>query len=330
MQFRGGSRLLAFLVTVSLSPLPVAAQDKPVATFKAGVDLVSVSAVVRDEKGRVVRSLTQKDFVVIDGGRQRKIVELHSDENAPASVALLVDGSGSMAVGAALDSSRHICNWVLTTLDEKKDDAALLSFDTRLLKLRDFTGRFENIRSGLGELEAFGQTSLYDAIAGTSSMVSQRARNRRAVIVLTDGADTSSSYTPAEVAWIASTIDVPVYVFAVSQTITPEADAKERNLPVPPNPLADLARATGGDYFIAGSPTLAVNGILRLVEELRHQYLIAFEPSSATGMRTLEIKTRKNNLRVTSRRWYNSGAASAGDLDIQNSKLKRETTGTLR
>jgi VWFA-related protein len=311
MQFRGIGRLITVLAIASQAPLSLSAQDAPVATFKSGIDLVSVSAVVRDKKGRVVRSLTPKDFVVMDGGTQRKIIELHADETAPASVALLVDGSGSMAVGSALDSSRHICSLVLTTLDEKRDDAALLSFDTRLLKLRDFTGRFENIRSGLGDLQAFGQTSLYDAIAGASAVVAQRARNRRAVIVLTDGADTASSYTPQEVAWIASSIDVPVYVFAVAQTETPEALAKEKekeNLVAPMNRLAELARATGGDYFVAGSPALAVNGILRLVEELRHQYLIAFEPSAASGMRQLEIKTRKNDLRVSARRWYTSGA----------------------
>jgi Ca-activated chloride channel homolog len=310
MQLRGIGRLITVLAIASQAPLSLSAQDAPVATFKSGIDLVSVSAVVRDKKGRVVRSLTPKDFVVMDGGTQRKIIELHADETAPASVALLVDGSGSMAVGSALDSSRHICNMVLTTLDEKRDDAALLSFDTRLLTLRDFTGRFENIRNSLGDLQAFGQTSLYDAIAGASAVVAQRARNRRAVIVLTDGADTASSYTPQEVAWIASTIDVPVYVFAVAQTETPEALAKEKekeNLLAPMNPLAELARATGGDYFVAGSPALAVNGILRLVEELRHQYLIAFEPSTASGMRQLEIKTRKNDLRVSARRWYTAG-----------------------
>src|SRR5262245_9286959 len=125
MQFRGIGRLITYFLILGMSPLTLLAQDKPVATFKAGVDLVSVTAVVRGKKGRVVRALPPKDFVVLDGGFQRKIVDLHADENAPASVALLVDGSGSMAVGAALDSSRQICKLVLTTLDEKKDDAAL-------------------------------------------------------------------------------------------------------------------------------------------------------------------------------------------------------------
>jgi hypothetical protein len=97
-------------------------------------------------------------------------------------------------------------------------------------------------------------------------------------------------------------------VFAVAQTAAPEAEVKDKDkVQLPSNPLADLARSTGGDYFIAGSPALAVNGIIRLVEELRHQYLIAFEPASGSGMRQLEIKTKKNNLRVSSRRWYTSG-----------------------
>jgi len=307
MQFRDLSTLVALVALVGICPLTAAAQGgDPAITFRAGVDLVSVSAVVRDKKGRVVRSLTPKDFVVVDGGQTRKIVSLQADVTAPASVAFLVDGSGSMRLGTALDSSRHICNWLLSTLDQKKDDAALLSFDTRLLTLRDFTGSLDHVRTGLAEIESFGATSIYDAIAGASAIVADRARNRRAVIVLTDGADNASSYSPQEVALIASTIDVPVYVFAVGDTVTAEAGAA--NPLVQTSPLAELARATGGDFFVANSPALAVTGITRLVDELRHQYLIAFEPSSTNGLRRIEIRTRKADLKVSSRRWYTSGS----------------------
>jgi len=294
-------------VLVLLSGGPAAAQE-PVATFKSGVDLVSVTAVVRDKKGKVVRSLDTKDFVVAEDGKTRKIISIQSDANAPASIAFLVDSSGSMALGAARQSSRHICDWVLATMDKQKDDAALLSFDTRLITLREFTGSFEHVRTGLDEIGAWGATSIYDAIAGTSARVADRARNRRAVIVLTDGADNWSSYTPQEVAWIASTIDVPVYVFAVGDGVNAEAAAA--NPKAEYSPLADLARATGGDFFVANSPALAVTGITRLVDELRHQYLIAFEPSSAAGMRRIEISTKKRDLRVSSRKWYAGGNGS--------------------
>jgi len=308
MLFRRIAHSLPVLVLLSGGP---AAAQEPVATFKSGVDLVSVTAVVRDKKGKVVRSLDTKDFVVAEDGKTRKIISIQSDANAPASIAFLVDSSGSMALGAARQSSRHICDWVLATMDKQKDDAALLSFDTRLITLREFTGSFEHVRTGLDEIGAWGATSIYDAIAGTSARVADRARNRRAVIVLTDGADNWSSYTPQEVAWIASTIDVPVYVFAVGDGVNAEAAAA--NPKAEYSPLADLARATGGDFFVANSPALAVTGITRLVDELRHQYLIAFEPSSAAGMRRIEISTKKRDLRVSSRRWYAGGGNGSTD-----------------
>jgi Ca-activated chloride channel homolog len=306
MLFRRIAHTLPVLALLSGGP---AAAQEPVATFKSGVDLVSISAVVRDKKGKVVRSLQPRDFFVAEDGKDRKIISIQSDANAPASIAFLVDSSGSMALGTARQSSKHICDWVLSTLDKQKDDAALLSFDTRLLTLREFTGSFEHVRTGLDEIGAWGATSIYDAIAGTSAMVADRARNRRAVIVLTDGADNWSSYTPEEVAWIASTIDVPVYVFAVGDGVN--ADAAATNPKALYSPLAELARATGGDFFLANNPQLAVTGISRLVEELRHQYLIAFEPSSAQGMRRIEIRTKKADLKVSSRKWY----AGAGSTD---------------
>ena len=308
MLFRRIAHSLPVLVLLSGGP---AAAQEPVATFKSGVDLVSVTAVVRDKKGKVVRSLDTRDFVVAEDGKTRKIISIQSDANAPASIAFLVDSSGSMALGAARQSSRHICDWVLATMDKQKDDAALLSFDTRLITLREFTGSFEHVRTGLDEIGAWGATSIYDAIAGTSARVADRARNRRAVIVLTDGADNWSSYTPQEVAWIASTIDVPVYVFAVGDGVNAEAAAA--NPKAEYSPLADLARATGGDFFVANSPALAVTGITRLVDELRHQYLIAFEPSSAAGMRRIEISTKKRDLRVSSRKWYAGGGNGSTD-----------------
>ena len=109
-------------------------------------------------------------------------------------------------------------------------------------------------------------------------------------------------------AWIATPSSVPVSVFGVGDGVNAEAAAA--NPKAEYSPLADLARATGGDFFVANSPALAVTGITRLVDELRHQYLIAFEPSSVSGMRRIEIRTRKADLRVSSRKWYAGGNGS--------------------
>ena len=295
-----------FALLAGLFPrLAVAQLDQPQATFKSSVDVVSVTAVVRDKKGRVVRTLTPNDLVVTDAGSPRAIMSMQADDQSPASVALLVDGSGSMSLVSAT-VSQGICETILANL-RQNDLAALMSFDTRLLTLREFTPEFDQIRSGLGEVEAFGSTSIYDAIAGTAGVVANRTQNRRAVVVITDGADTASSYSPEEVAWIASTIDVPVYVFAVggSNPQLASADAKGAQQK---NALFELARATGGDYYVASSPELVSQATSRLLEELRHQYLIAFEPSTSSGLRRIEIRARNSDLKVRSRKWYSAAA----------------------
>jgi Ca-activated chloride channel family protein len=271
-------------------------------TFRSSVNLVSVAAVVRDKRGRVMPSLSGKDFEVIDGGQRRELVDFQSTTSAPASIALLIDGSGSMMLGSAQESARHISRDILRTLDSSRDTAALYSFDTRLLTLCDFTGDFEAIRSGLWDVEAFGSTSLYDAVAGTSAMVADRAQARRAVIVLTDGADTTSQYTSEQVASIASAIDVPVYVFAVGDGLAPSVRDEKHDART--GSLAALARATGGDLFIANTPESIAAAVKKVTDELRHQYVLAFEGAPAGGMRRLEVRMRRPELRVKSRSWY--------------------------
>jgi len=308
MHHRRAILVTMFGLLAGLTPGIASAQleQQSQATFKSSVDLVSVTAVVRDKKGRVVRTLTPKDIVVTDAGHPRNIVGMQADDEAPASVALLVDGSGSMRLGTATVSSQQICEMILSNLRRERDLAALMSFDTRLLTLREFTQEFDQIRAGLGEVEAFGSTSIYDAIAGTAAAVANRTQNRRAVVVITDGADNASSYSPEEVAWIASTIDVPVYVFAVGE-LNPLSVSGEQTGPQQRNALFELARATGGDYFFASSPSLVHQSTNRLLEELRHQYLIAFEPGTATGLRRIEIRARNNDFKVRSRKWYSTG-----------------------
>ena len=301
--------LLAAIVPVAAgqkgSPAP-SSGDEAVPRFRSAVSVVSVSAVVRDKRGKVMPALRGEDFEVFDGGQRREVLAFHADTTAPASVAILIDGSGSMVLGAAHAHARLISRGVLASLTPGRDNAALLSFDTRLVTLCEFTPDFNRIHSSLASVEAFGSTSLYDAIAGSAAIVADRTQNRRAVIVLTDGLDTTSTYSPEQVAWMASTIDVPVYVFAVGDgAVARDADDDG---PQRPQPLAEIARATGGDFFVANTPESITAAVPRVTDELRHQYLFAIEPSKASGLRSLEVRARKRDLKVTSRRWYQTGA----------------------
>jgi Ca-activated chloride channel family protein len=302
-----GTRLLCAALLLSglaaVSSSPVAGQeagDQPV--FRSSVDLVSVAAVVRDKRGKVMRSLTREDFRLIDAGQQRPFVDFRTSDDASASVMLLVDGSGSM-MGPAYGASRRVAERLLSRLTPQRDEAALMSFDTRLITVRSFTGDFDLIRRGFSDLDAFGASSVYDAIAGTAGIVADRIGKRRAIVVITDGDDNASSYSADEVASIASAIDVPVYVFAVGHDAVRVNDHSAR-MASRATPLVQLAQATGGEFFYAAERAEQDEAVARVIDDLRHQYLLAFEPSVFGGLRRIEIRTRNSDLRVTSRQWY--------------------------
>src|SRR5437762_6723692 len=108
-------RVRRFIVVLGLMALatPAGAQEEPAAVFKSSVDLVSMAAIVRDSRGKIVQSLRREDFEVYDSGKTRPILDLRTETVAPASVALLIDGSGSMKVGAANELSQRISGAIL-------------------------------------------------------------------------------------------------------------------------------------------------------------------------------------------------------------------------
>src|SRR5205085_8778383 len=157
----------------------------------------------------------------------------------------------------------------------------------------------------------FGATSLHDAIAATARRVNAREGRRRAVVVLTDGADNWSRLSPDQVASIASGIDVPVYIFGVVSSIdNPTADIATNSVERSAfaGPLADLAGATGGHVFVVSTPAQRSLAARQIVDELRHQYLIAFESSGEPGWHPLVVRARQKNLVVRARNGYMAGA----------------------
>lgn len=281
-----------------------------VPTFRSGVDLVTINAVVRDDHGRVVTNLKRSDFYVVDGGAWRPIKEFRTEE-APVSVALLFDASGSMAVGSKLEEARRAARQFLAYLHPGLDELAIYSFDSGLHQLQAFApykgdGTLERSLFGL---KGFGMTSLNDAIAATAKDVALRPNAHRAVIVLTDGLDNNSRLTPAEVSGIASAIDVPVYVMAVVAPIDKSAAAAAINSDrfAPSGNLDDLARWTGGQFFLTSEQVQSGLAARDIAEELRHQYFIAFEPADRAGWHAIEVRANGRHLVVRARSGYFTG-----------------------
>src|SRR5215471_11930042 len=147
-------------------PLKDDAQLTP--TFKTTVDLVSVTAVVRDGKGRVVRNLTREDFQVFEKGLPRKIVEFKASDQGPISFAVLFDVSGSMRGSPNMEAGKKAVEHILSWVEPKADEFALFTFDKDLRQETPFTNDPAMIRAALDKMTAMGLTSLYDAIADTA------------------------------------------------------------------------------------------------------------------------------------------------------------------
>jgi VWFA-related protein len=285
----------------------------PQATFRSAVEVVTVSASVRTPGGKVVRDLRQSDFEVLDTGKPVSIRDFYAGES-PISLALLLDISGSMAVGGNMDRARSAVSMVLMSLKDGSDEAALFTFDSTLREVVDFSTDLSTVNSVNLAGKPWGITSLYDAIAASARRVAGRANRHRALLVITDGVDTSSKLTAPQVSGIASSIDVPVYVLAVVNPAdhpAGEFEARPSNTRATgQGALVDLSRWTGGDSYFASVPSHASIAVQSLVAELRHQYLITFEPGERPGWHPLEVRTKKRNLVVHARGGYMAGARS--------------------
>jgi len=270
------------------------------------VDLVTIRAIVRDGKGRPVTTLSAKDFELTDNGKPVAIQAAEQD-SGPVGLALLYDISGSMDIDERFSRARETSYFLLSGLRTGEDEAAIFAFDSGLHVVQPFTNELDRLRGSFSGFSPWGMTSIHDAIALASRSMDARATKRRALVVLTDGFDTASKLDAAEVSRIASSIDLPVYVLAVVPTIDDPRTHEDGNKALNGD-LADLARWTGGDLFVATSTPEASNVARAIVGELRDQYLIAIEPGTKPGWHSVEVRVGRKGHTVQARGGYVAGS----------------------
>src|SRR5437867_1419634 len=215
-------------------------------TLSVDVDLVVFNLTVLDADGRPVTGLTEKDFRVYEDGREEKI-KIFQPEDTPATVGLLIDNSGSMT-----NKRNEVVNaaWTFVTASHPDDEMFIVNFNRRpwfaLPPSMAFTSDRSQIHATLTETRAEGTTALYDALALALNHLKNGIRQRKALVVLSDGGDNASIATLDAVLKMAQQSSATIYCIGIYDPYE-----KERN----PGVLKKIAKATGGEAYFPSSLT---------------------------------------------------------------------------
>ena len=189
-------QVITAVALVALSALAVGAQSQEKFTFRSGVELISVSVTVTDDAGRFVPSLKAGDFTVFEDGKEQPIAQFEA-ERVPVSLGLAVDTSGSM-IGEKWEAAEAALGRFLGDLLGPQDEVFLYRFDSRPTLIRGWTSDRRSVAQALGHVKPSGGTAMYDAIAQAVPLTDTGSRRKKALVVISDGNDTSSQTTVPE------------------------------------------------------------------------------------------------------------------------------------
>jgi VWFA-related protein len=267
---------LVFLIMPSgaIAPLinaPTTNSQASQFTISVKVGIVVLNATVLDSKGIMISGLDKKNFQVFEDGVPQQI-DLFSHEDIPVTVGLIIDNSGSMGpkrlevIAAALAFART---------SNPQDQMFAVNFNEKVsFGLPDgtlFTDDAAQLQAAISRIAADGRTALYDAIGAGIEHLKRGNRDKKVLIVVSDGGDNASTRKQDHIMAMAKQSDAIIYTIGIY-----DEDDPDKN----PNALKQLARATGGEAFLPKSIKEVVPICEQIARDIRNQYTIAYMPAN--------------------------------------------------
>jgi VWFA-related protein len=291
----------------NIPQVPPAGSGEPATPFKISVNLnlIILPTTVHDRKGGFASDLTEGDFQVFENGA-RQTIRVFRHDDIPVTVGLVVDHSGSMRkklpdVVAAARTFVHSSN--------PEDQMFVVNFNDRVsLGLPEglaFSDRADQLEAAVGKIPAEGQTTLYDAISLGLDQLKSGNREKRALIVISDGGDNASTLDLAGILRKASASNALVYTIGIFDPDDPDQK---------PGVLRRLARETGGEAYFPAEFSDVIAICDSIASDIRHQYTIGYVSGSAKngGYRSVRVvaKAAGKDLVVRTRTGYIAQEAS--------------------
>jgi len=289
------------------------------AAFRTSAQLVLVPVTVTDHNGKTVEGLQAKDFHVLEDHVPQQIVSFFA-EDAPASIGLVLDISGSMR--NTLDGAKGIAHAFFQTANPE-DEFLLLTVSTQPDAVSKFTSDIADLEASIDRTSPGGMTALIDTVYLALNDMRKANQPRRALLILSDGMDNYSRYSKGELMRAALEANVQIYSIIVdngsgalgtggapfrpSMAAKPIDQARERE---GPNVLEELADKTGGLHFHVGNYAEAQEAVVKAGRALRNQYVIGYQPpnSGAAGgpgkWHEVRVKSTVPKVKVYARNGY--------------------------
>jgi VWFA-related protein len=267
--------------------------------IKVESSLVVLNATIINDNGKSVSGLIKSQFKILEDGKEQDITFFET-EKTPFAAVILLDTSGSMETRVSLARSAAI-----NFLDglRVEDVAAIYNFDTKVSLVQEFSNS-RDIAQNVFELKANGMTVLNDAIYKAAQELAKRTEKRKAIIVLSDGADTKSKHSADKALKAALTANATLYTIDMSAM---DSNARERMQSQ--GALKNFAEKSGGLFVPTPGGVAMRQAFKDIVEELSVQYTLGYQPSNTKTdgkWRAIEIKISRPNLLIRTRKGYHS------------------------
>jgi len=240
--------------------------------IKVAVNLVLVPVIVTDPLDRIVVGLGREDFQILDG-KQPQEIKHFSREDAPVSLGIILDCSGSMK--SKMERAREAVSEILK-IGNPQDEFFLLKFADRPEQITDFTPAVDGIESDVITGVPKGRTALLDAIYMGLSKMRQARFQKKALLIISDGGDNHSRYTEGELKSLVKEADVMIYAIGIYDHYF----ATHEEL-LGPALLGQITNLTGGRTFAIDNPNDLPIIASRIGIELRDQYVLGYNPGNA-------------------------------------------------
>src|SRR6266568_5881222 len=206
--------LTSLVIVILIAGYSLALSGQAQDTLNVTVDLVNVQFSVTDRHGRFVSGLTAQDFKVEEDGRRQEIRNFSRENELPLTLALLIDTSPS--VGPVLEEEKTTASAFLESVLREKDLALVIGFDRSVTLLQDYTDNLKLLKRSIDELEIGGGTSVYDAVYLASDEKLKDESGRKAIILISDGEDTTSKLKFTEALIAAHQSNAVIYAISNS------------------------------------------------------------------------------------------------------------------